>query len=268
MIISPPPRPPEPYRSPGLSLAATVTSRSGPSPMFVTRTLNSTGRPFETLSALGFCSIFSRGWTTLVVAMLPVWNQTEAPCSSGPVFTGSTLTAISFTDPAGIVSSDQVSDGPLDLGLGLAGDVFQSLGQLVADADLHRVRGAGVADHKADGRGQVQVHARRRLDVDGDRDRLLARREPVGRRSGLAGRRCRAVGTREGRVGGRPRRDVRSSANRRRAARGSSELIGDKAGTTPPCRPRATGPVDCRPVAIPGRRPSPWDRSSRLSDFV
>ena len=168
--------------------------------------------------------------------MLPVWNHTEAPCSSGPGLTGSTLTAISFADPAGIVPSDQVSTRrlPRPLAGGLAGDEFQSLGQLVADADLQGVGGAGVADHQADGRRLVQVHARRRLDVDRDRDRLLAGGEPIDRgrspRSGppaaVAGPSVRSIdGSRAAAAGVVPDECRRASPARRR--------IGEKAGTTP-----------------------------------
>ena len=47
--------------------------------------------------------------------MLPVWNQTDAPCSSGPALIGSTFREIAASDPDGILPSDQVRTAPSTL---------------------------------------------------------------------------------------------------------------------------------------------------------
>ncbi len=94
-------------------------------------TLNSTGCPFNTLVVLGCSSIFSLGWKTWVCALLPVWNQTDTPWSIGPGLIGSTWTAITLSDPPGIVSIDQVrTEVPSTLagGLLLSGRYFRPSG--------------------------------------------------------------------------------------------------------------------------------------------
>ncbi len=106
---SPVPRSPERGLRPGVRRAATVTLCAGPLPTLVTTTLNSTSWPLRIFRALGTWSIFSRGWRTSDRALMPVWKVTEAPCSSGPAWVGSTFTVITLSVRADRVPSDQVS---------------------------------------------------------------------------------------------------------------------------------------------------------------
>ena len=75
-----------------MSLAWIATFRAGPSPVFVTVTLNSTGCPLSTLPTVGLAmmSTFSLGSSTLVRDLQPVSNRTVAAWSKGPVLVGFT----------------------------------------------------------------------------------------------------------------------------------------------------------------------------------
>ncbi len=221
------------------------------------------------MSALGFCSIFSLGWTTLAVAMLPVWNQTDAPCSSGPVLTGSTLTAYSFTDPAGIVSSDQVRTAPSTLASGWLEMYFRPSGSssrmrtcIASEVPVFRITRRTVA-------------GRCRFMLGGDWTAKVTATDclPAGSRSAggpptpgspavVAGASVRA---RAGSAGGLGVRRILDESPV--VGAGSSVLIGDKAGTTPlPLAGDGPGGLpSCSGSSTPAFTVGPV---FRLSDFV
>ena len=139
------------------------------------------------MPAVGFAttSTFNFGSRTLVRDLLPVMNVTVATWSKGPVLVGFTLTVIDFLGAGvkGVDSPVQERLAPARCASGMTRYMVESFGELIVNQDIECIGGPGVPNDQLHRRFLVQVHAGRRLHVDGDRDGLFAERKTIQLRS-------------------------------------------------------------------------------------